>query len=340
MTSNALVPIFDGHNDTIMRVCEGSTRFFEENAEGHVDLPRAKRGGLAGGAFAVWVPNPEASAAGGETPLIQTEAAQSYALASLGRLLRLEREAGGEVTIVRTADQLRQAIEDGTFAIELHIEGAEPIDPDLDSLPVWYAAGVRSIGLVWSRPNLFGHGVPFSFGTSPDTGPGLTEAGKALVKGCNELGIMIDLSHLNEAGFWDVAETSDAPLVATHSNAWGITPHTRNLTDKQLDAIKATGGLVGINFGVGFLDREGGREATATTVADIADHALYLAERVGIDGVALGSDFDGTTIPADVKDAAGLQLIVNELRGRGFDDTSLRKIGYDNWLRIFDATWK
>ncbi len=150
-TPNTLVPIFDGHNDTIMRVCEGSTKFFEENAEGHVDLPRAKRGGLAGGAFAVWVPNPDASPSSGETPLIQTESAQRYALSTLGRLLRLEREAGGEVTIVRTADQLRLAIEDGTFAIELHIEGAEPIDPDLDSLPVWYEAGVRSLGLVWSR---------------------------------------------------------------------------------------------------------------------------------------------------------------------------------------------
>jgi membrane dipeptidase len=338
-TSDAFVPIFDGHNDTIMRVCEGSTRFFEENADGHLDLPRAKRGGLAGGAFAVWVPNPDKTSGDG-TPVIQTASAQSYALATLGRLLRLERETDGDVTIVRTVDQLQRAIEDKTFAIELHIEGAEPIDPDLDSLSVWYAAGVRSIGLVWSRPNLFGYGVPFGFGTSPDTGPGLTEAGKALVKGCNELGIMIDLSHLNEAGFWDVAKASDAPLVATHSNAWGITPHTRNLTDKQLDAIKATGGLVGINFGVGFLHREGNRDATATTVADIADHALYLAERVGIDGVALGSDFDGTTVPADVKDAAGLQSIVNELRNRGFDETALRKIGYENWIRVFDATWK
>jgi membrane dipeptidase len=224
--------------------------------------------------------------------------------------------------------------------MELHIEGAEPIDPDLLALDVFYAAGVRSLGLVWSRPNIFGHGVPFKFPASPDTGPGLTDLGKALVKRCNELGVIIDLSHLNEAGFWDVASISDAPLVATHSNVHELCASTRNLTDKQLDAVKASDGIVGVNFNVGFLTHDGKREAADATVAAIADHVDALVAKIGITRVALGSDYDGATMPADLRDVAGLPKLIAELRSRGYDDDSLLTIGYQNWLRIFEASWK
>ena len=141
--------------------------------------------------------------------------------------------------IVRDADQLAQALDEKVVAMVLHFEGAEPLDTDLAALEVFYAAGLRSIGLVWSRPNAFAHGVPFAFPATPDFGPGLTAAGKRLVKACNARRIMVDLSHLNEAGFWDVARLSDAPLVASHSGAHVLCPSSRNLTDKQLDAIGA-----------------------------------------------------------------------------------------------------
>ena len=101
-----------------------------------------------------------------------------------------------------------------------------------------YRPGLRSLGPVWSRPNIFGHGVPFAWPRSPDTGPGLTPAGRDLIKACNKLRVMIDLSHLNEQGFWDVARLSSAPLVATHTCVHAICPSTRNLTDRQLDAIR------------------------------------------------------------------------------------------------------
>src|SRR5206468_1669749 len=130
------------------------------------------------------------------------------------------------------------------------MEGAEPIAPDLSNLERWYDRGLRSIGLVWSRANAFAEGVPFRFPSSPDTGPGLTDAGRELVRACNRLGILVDLSHLNEAGFWDVAGISDKPLVATHSNAHAICPASRNLTDKQLAAIKESDGMVGLNYHV------------------------------------------------------------------------------------------
>jgi membrane dipeptidase len=153
------------------------------------------------------------------------------------------------------------------------------------------------------------------------------------------MGILIDLSHLNEAGFWDVASTSTKPLVASHSNANALAPAVRNLTDKQLDAVRDSSGLVGINYHCGFLRKDGFSSPTDTSLSLIADHLIYIADRNGIDGVALGSDFDGAAMPGDLKDAAGLPRLIDELRTRGFDDESLRKIGFENWLRVFDATW-
>ena len=350
--STATIPVFDGHNDTILAILGGKTEFFSENASGHIDLPRARRGGLAGGFFAVFIPdpqvivdveNPQTGSYSGNVeapPMMQLDYAQNFTLSALGRLLKLEKESDGAVTIVRTAAELASAIERGQFAMELHLEGAEAIDADLNALEVYYAAGVRSIGLVWSRSNIFAHGVPFKFPGSPDTGPGLTDAGKALVRACNDLGVLLDVSHLNEKGFWDLASMSTAPIVATHSCVHAIAPSTRNLTDKQLDAIKDSDGIVGVNFHIGFLNADGSTDPARTTVKAMADHLDYMVERMGIEHVAFGSDFDGALMPGDLKDSAGLPLLIGELRARGYDDTSLLKIGYQNWLRVFAKTWK
>src|SRR5690606_27946292 len=150
----------------------------------------------------------------------------------------------GRVRICRSVADVRACMQQGALAAVLHVEGAEAIDADLYMLDVLHLAGLRSLGPVWSRPDVFGLGVPFRFPASPDIGPGLTEAGRALVRACNRLRILIDLSHLNEAGFWDVARLSDAPLVATHSNAHALCAASRNLTDRQLDAIRESGGVV------------------------------------------------------------------------------------------------
>jgi membrane dipeptidase len=253
-------------------------------------------------------------------------------------LLRVERESQGRVRICRTVDDIRRAMADGALAPVLHIEGAEAIDPDFATLDVLVAAGLRSLGPVWSRPNAFGHGVPFLCPSSPDTGPGLTDLGKALVGACNRLRVLIDLSHLNERGFWDVAALSDAPLVASHSNAHVLSPHSRNLTDKQLDAIRETAGLVGVNFAVSFL-RPDGRHDADTPLGLVVDHLAHMLERVGEDGVGLGSDFDGARIPADIASAAGLQNLVDAMRSRGFGEPLIEKICHGNWLRVLGLTW-
>ena len=146
--------------------------------------------------------------------------------------------------------------------------------------------------------------------------------------------ILIDLSHLNERGFWDVAAISNAPLVATHSNAHALSPHSRNLTDEQLTAICETGGMVGVNFATSFLRPDGRRDADTPTEL-VVEHLDYILEHVGEDGVGFGSDFDGAKIPAEIGNAAGLQNLVEVMRTRGYGEPLTRRfaseIGYGYW---------
>src|SRR5260370_1378292 len=260
-TTNAL-PIFVGHNDTLLHLYlpeRGDGRsFFTRSHKGHIDLPRAREGGLGGGFFAVFVPSNPAMPDSG-------------------------------LTITENGYELRMR-------------------PALD-LPYAQQVTVR-----------------------------VTAAGKDQVRACDRLGIMLDLSHLNERGFWDVTEISDAPLVATHSNAHTLSPSTRNLADKQLDAIKESEGMVGLNFAVYDL-RDDGHNDPDTPLDILVRHIDYLVEHLGIDCVGLGSDFDGTRIPQTIGDVTGLPKLIAALREHGYDDVSLRKLPFENWVRVLDKTW-
>jgi membrane dipeptidase len=341
----AAIAVFDGHNDVLTR--EDADRFVAGRPGGHLDLPRARAGGLAGGIFALFTDTPGYDPPSETTPdgrldvplapPIGPDLAAPHATAVAGRLLALERD--GHVRLARAPGDLDAARADGVLAAVMHFEGAEAIDPGLDALDLWHAAGLRSLGPVWSRSNAFGHGVPFAFPASPDTGPGLTAAGHALVRRCAELGIAVDLSHLNEAGFWDVARIDAAPLIASHSGVHALAAATRNLTDAQLDAIGASGGLVGIVFAAPFL-RADGRDDADTPLATLVAHVRYAADRIGVEHVALGSDFDGATIPAELGDAAGLPRLLDALAAAGFAEAELRAIAWDNWRRVLERAWR
>lgn len=267
--------------------------------------------------------------------------AATQATAAAGRLAAWER--AGHVRIARQIADIDAARADPSPsappAAVLHLEGAEAIGPSLEALELWYAAGLRSLGPVWSRPNIFAHGVPFISPSSPDTGPGLTEAGRTLVRRCAELGILVDLSHLNEAGFWDVAGLDAGPLVASHSAAHALCPASRNLTDPQLDAIGRSGGLVGIVFACPFL-RPDFADDPDTPLELIARHARHVADRIGAEHVALGSDFDGATMPAALGGAAGLPALLDALTDAGFTAAELAGIAWNNWRRVLAAWWQ
>jgi len=345
--------VFDGHNDTLthlLRPDRGRGRLMlTESAVGHIDLPRATRGGLGGGIFAIFAHDPS----GAEPPITFTpegyavglpeplphEVAAAWTDAVIDSLDAIVVASKGAIERVTDAASLRRCLADGTFAVVLHLEGAEAIDPDLERLHHYHARGLRSLGLVWSRPNAFGHGVPFRFPHSPDTGPGLTEAGARLVRACNALGVVVDLSHLNAAGFQDVARLSEAPLVATHSNAHALCASTRNLTDAQLDAVGASGGVIGVNFCPAFL-RDDGADDLTTSLDTVVAHVRYIVDRIGVAHVALGSDFDGATVPDALADVTRLPDLLDALGRAGFDADELRQLAHGNWLRLLDATWR
>lgn len=357
MPATTRFPVFDGHNDTLLHMhipALGQGRsFFVESTRGHIDLPRARKGGFGGGFFAICPldvkrldiintgqPTDPTSKEVASFPTLDPIYAQQFTLAVAALLFRLEEQAQGQFKVVRSADELQHCLQEGILAAILHFEGAEAIDPHLDALEVFYRAGLRSLGIVWSRSNAFGHGVPFDFPHSPDTGPGLTEAGKELVRACNRLHIMLDLSHLNEQGFWDVARLSNTPLVATHSNAHALCASTRNLTDRQLDAIKESEGMVGINFHAAFLRADGNKDPD-TSLDEITRHVDYLVEHLGIESVGFGSDYDGgITPPPELHDVTGLPALLAALRARGYGDEALRKLTHENWLRVLRKTWQ
>src|SRR5581483_9525094 len=211
--------IVDGHNDLVGRL-------WGKDDVRHVHLDRAAEADFAGGFFALFIPSPkpgkppesEHYAIPLPDPVPQEEAARiADEMYEVFRSL--------PVTLATSPDDFRP----GRVAAILHLEGAEPLATDLSNLEDWYERGLRSLGFTWSRANAFASGVPFHFPSTGDIGPGLSAAGEELVRRCNELGILIDLSHLNEAGFWDVARLSAAPLVATPSNVNPLCASSRNL---------------------------------------------------------------------------------------------------------------
>ncbi len=335
---------FDGHNDVLSRLhhADGNNEEFLRGGDGHLDAPGARDGGLAGGMFAVFPCSPfrgahDPFAVEYASPVDQP-AALADALAMVDRLMAIEGESDGALRMVRDGASLDACLNDGSLAAVLHLEGAEPIGEGLEELETLHRAGLRSLGLAWSRPNAFANGTPFDFPGSPDQGPGLSDAGRALVRACNELGVVVDVSHLNERGFWEVAELSDAPLVASHSNAHALCPSPRNLTDDQLRAIGESGGVVGINFCVAFV-REDGADDADTPLSSIAAHAAHAAEVAGPEAVALGSDFDGATMPHELDGAAKLPALFDALRAFGFDEPELERIALGNWRRVLREAW-
>ena len=351
MTGTTGPLIFDGHNDVLLKLLGAGGRpalkLFHEGRDGHIDVPRSKRGGFGGGFFAIFVPSPtdreirteEMNKPAYDLPLPEPipQAEALPAVMEMAALL-MQLEAEGALRICRKVADIRAAWAEGKLAAILHIEGAEAIDPDFHALDVLYAAGLRSLGPVWSRPTIWGEGVPFRYPSTGDTGAGLTEDGKRLVKRCGEMGVMIDLSHLNEKGFWDVAELSPKPLVATHSNAYALCPHARNLTDAQLDAVKASDGMVGLNFAAGFL-RADGQMRPDVPLEQMIAHLDHMIARMGEDHVGLGSDFDGAVIPEAIGDVAGLPKLIAAMRGHGYSEPLIEKLAHGNWMRVLERTW-
>ena len=351
--------IFDGHNDVLFRLflknkINAHEDFLLGDNEGHLDLPRMEEVDFRGGFFAIYVPSPEAEISTSDKPiryddmekdeyslplpdLIGSDQALPIVIRKISLLSQIEKHSQGKVKICLSGSDLEKSFHQRSLSILMHIEGAECIDDNFYNLEALYRSGLRSIGPVWSRPTIFGEGVPFAFPHSPDTGKGLTSKGVELIKHCNDLKIIVDNSHLNEKGFWDIAKYSHNPLVATHSNAHQLCAHTRNLTNKQLDAIKETKGMVGVNFAPAFL-RPDGKMIAETDIQLIVDHFKYFIDYLGEEYVGFGSDFDGAMMPKNLSSVLGMTLLIELMVKQGFSEDLMKKLCHQNWLSLIKRT--
>lgn len=317
------IPIIDGHIDVMENIIDNKIIFDKLNKNGHVDLPRLKSGNILAAFFAIFTEN---------SHLIKKREYTDL-------LLSLINDYKNSLHLIRTYKDIDVAISSHKIGVVIHFEGADGIKPDLSNLKEFYEKGLRSIGITWSNSNLFGQGI------LGDNSKGLSAEGIKLVNECNRQGIIIDVSHLNEKSFWDVINHTQRPIIASHSNCYSICQDIRNLKDEQIKAIATKGGLIGISINPVFvknLNLKNGEkipiEYDKVSLDEIVKHIEYIKNLVGIDGVGLGSDFDGGPVPTFLNDISKYPKLIEKLFESGFSQTEIEKICYKNFLRIFKAT--
>ncbi len=238
---------------------------------------------------------------------------------------------------VRSIADFGRARKDGKIGAVLHYEGAGGIDEGFTLLEEGAKQGLRGLCITWAETNKFGHGAMFK---GEQLKEGLTELGKELVTRAQSLGITVDVSHLNDPSFWDVVEVTRKPFIASHSNARAVCKHPRNLTDDQIKAVKEKGGTIGINFSMKFLDDDWkATKGKGLTFATFKKHIDHIAAIAGVETVAMGSDYDGTRIPPCLQTPAAFPALFQYLNENGYSKQDLDKIGHENLLRVFSATW-
>ena len=322
MNSNIVI---DCHADTLLKQYLGPlTLTFSENLmqqENHVTKELLDKGGVDIQVFAIFVP-PKLEKLGVEITL------EMIALAK-------EMEKVG-FFLIKSKNELAKVkqIKNSTGMV-LSMEGTVAFERNLNLLPIFYELGIRNIGLSWSRSNLFCEGTGLY--DSMNESRGLTCQGRALVEEMEKLGIIIDISHLNEKGVADVTNITSKPFIASHSNAYNLCPVSRNLKDNQLEEIASANGVIGINFYPRFLSQN----PEKVSINNVIEHIIYIAELIGIDHVGLGSDFDGITItPKGLENAGKIKNIPPLLEKNGFSKTEISKIMGCNFQRVFTEVWK
>jgi len=238
------------------------------------------------------------------------------------------KKSNGAVCLATNAAEVRRAINEKKLSALLSIEGAEALGSSLDILDTYYGRGVRAIGITWNRRNAFGRGL------RGEGEGGLTPLGKQLVEKMQVLYMLIDVAHLSEEGFWEVADIAKGPFIASHANARAVLDHPRNLTDAQIRAIADHGGAIGCVFVPSFI----AKDPNDSNLEAFLLHVEQVVKAGGIESCAIGSDFDGF-VPIDasvIRNASEFPLLYEGLRKRGYSHGDAAKILGENWLRVFD----
>ncbi|MDY0235618.1 MAG: dipeptidase [Gudongella sp.] len=319
--------IVDSHNDTMMKIVDEETWLpiidIRENTSLQVDIPKMKKGNFDVAYFAAYSSafygNPNRSV--------------SRTLALINGLYYTQKRNQDQFSISPSVEKIKYTLDNKKIAGVPAIEGAYFITSENgeEILNQYYDLGVRSIGFTWNYSNALGEGLHKAFGDKNGTRSpvGLTPLGIKTIERMNNLGIIVDVSHLSPASFWDVIKNSKTPIIASHSGAYSVNPHVRNLYDDQIKAVGENGGVIGVVYHDEFV-----KTIETASVAYIVDHIDYIVNLIGIDHVGLGSDFDGANLPKDLPDASKLGLIVDELVLRGYSDEDIEKICSKNHLRV------
>jgi membrane dipeptidase len=353
--------IIDTHDDTTQRLIFDHYDLGLRHADGAIDIPRMREGGLGGIFFSIWIPGTVTGAPAVQRALDQIDAVREQ--------VRLHPK---DLALCETAEEVRRTHAQGKIAVLMGVEGGHMIASDLSVLRTYAALGVRYMTLT--------HTVDDEWADSSTDKPlhnGLTDFGKQVVREMNRLGMIVDISHVSDKTFYDAVAASEAPLIASHSSCRALCDAPRNMTDDMIRALAAKGGVIQINYYTGFLSQEfrdaseksedlkaaekdveqkcgtnescqlleGGKVVRRmvaegklprvdwTRIVDHIDHAVKL---VGADHVGLGSDFDGADMPFGMEDASMLPKITNALMKRGYTDSDIRKILGENTLRVME----
>lgn len=314
MSSSAII-----HTDTLLNKYKNKNYNFNNlNKDFHIDLSRLKEAEVKLIVFAIYAEENYQTKGDGLKKTIQM----------IDDFYNILENCEELVLAKKYEDIIKINNEDKTAAI-LAVEGAKSIN-SLSALRVFRRLGIKLITLTWNHRNQIGDGV------GVNSKCGLTSFGKEFVKEMHSLNMIVDVSHLNEKGFWDVIEISEAPILASHSNVKRLCDHPRNLTDKQIKAIAQANGVIGINFYPLFLNIQG-----KANINDVFKHIDYIKNLVGIDFVGLGTDFDGISETpkrlADISELANLKSILFE---NGYSEPEVEKIFYKNAYRVFKDVLK
>lgn len=309
--------VIDTHCDTLMAYLPQRRRpkrsLGERSEHGHIDLPRMIDGGVTCQTFAIYT---------GNKPIVPDATLKALQMTDI---FYEGIEANDGIVAVTSADEIVAAKKAGKTTGLLSIEGAEPLMGDIGLLRVVYRLGVRMLSFAWNFRTPFADGLNARRSESK-----LPELGVQALEEMDRLGMIFDVSHLTDSNFWDVADIKKGPFIASHSNCREIADVARNLTDDMIVALADHKGVMGLNFGAGFVHREN------ASVATLVDHVDRIVEVAGIDYVGLGSDFDGVgRLPEGINDVSDLPNITRELVNREYSDEDILKFLGGNHLRVF-----
>ena len=291
-----------------------------------IDFKRMQKGDALAQCFAVFLP-PE-----GAFEMMHIDPISDEDYIALARSVILENVAKHDdiIRMAYTAGDIEKNMADGRMSAVLTMEDGRAVQGKLENIKRFYDMGFRACSLTWNAHNCFG--APNSL--DPEImNEGLTDFGKEGIRYMQELGMLVDVSHLSDGGFWDVAEICTKPFVATHSNARAVGPHQRNLTDDQIRALAKAGGVMGLNFYPMFLNEDMNKDTADAAI--IAKHARHIVDVGGIDVCGIGTDFDGFEGKNEIMSSDQMPRLADALKDVGFTEAEIEKIFYRNVMRVF-----